>query len=74
MTYTVTINDTSEKARSIVKMLKELSKDYHFLKVYDDNSELSEELQKELEIRLAYVIKNPEIGKNWDELKSSFPL
>jgi hypothetical protein len=74
MTYMVTINDNSEKAQSIIKMLKELSKDYHFLKVYEDVSELSDDLQKELEIRLAYVIKNPEIGKSWNEIKSSFPI
>lgn len=73
MTYTVTINDKSEKARSIVKMLKELSKDYPFLKVYEEGSGLSEELEKELEKRLAYVIRNPEIGKTWVEVKNSLP-
>jgi hypothetical protein len=74
MTYTVTIDDKSEKAQSIVNMLKELSKDYQFLKVYENISDLSDDLQKELEIRLAYVIKNPEIGKSWDEIKNSFPI
>lgn len=73
MTYTVTIDDKSEKAQSIVNMLKELSKDYQFLKVYENISDLSDELQKELEIRLAYVIKNPETGKSWVEVKNSFP-
>jgi uncharacterized protein YeeX (DUF496 family) len=69
----VTINDKSEKARSIVKMLKELSKDYPFLQVYEEGSGLSDELEKELEKRIAYVIKNPEIGKTWDEVKNSLP-
>jgi hypothetical protein len=73
MTYTVTINDKSEKARSIVKMLKELSKDYPFLKVYEEGSGLSDEQEKELEKRLAYVIKNPETGKSWVEVKHSLP-
>jgi len=73
MTYTVTINDKTEKARSIVKMLKELSKDYPFLKVYEEGSGLSNELEKELEKRLSYVIKNPEIGKTWVEVKNSLP-
>jgi hypothetical protein len=73
MTYTVTINDKSEKARSIVKMLKELSKDYPFLKVYEEGSGLTYELEKELEKRLTYVIKNPEIGKTWVEVKNSLP-
>ena len=73
MTYTVTINDKSEKARSIVKMLKELSKDYPFLKVYEESSGLSDEQEKELDKRLAYVIRNPEIGKSWVEVKHSLP-
>ncbi len=68
MTYTITINDKSEKARSIFKMLKELSRDYPFLKVYEDGSGLSEQLEKELDIRLAYVIKHPEKGKTWEEV------
>jgi hypothetical protein len=71
MNYTVTINDKSEKARSIVKMLKELAKDYPFLKVYDEGSGLSDELEKELEKRLTYVIRNPEVGRTWVEVKNS---
>jgi hypothetical protein len=73
MTYTVSINDKSEKVRSIVKMLKELSKDYPFLKVYEEGSGLSDELEKELEKRIAYVIKSPEIGKTWVEVRNSLP-
>jgi hypothetical protein len=73
MTYTVTINDKSEKARSILRMLKELSKDYSFLKVYEEGPGLSDEFEKELGKRLTFVIKNPEIGKTWDEVKNSLP-
>ncbi len=74
MTYTITINDKSEKAQSIIKMLKELSRDYSFLKVYENDSVLSEKLEKELDKRLDYVIRNPEVGKTWEEVKSTLIL
>ena len=66
MTYTITINDKSEKARSIVKMLTELSRDYPFLKVYEEGSLLSDRLEKELDKRLIYVKKHPDIGISWE--------
>ena len=71
MTYTIKISDTSEKAKSIIRMLKELSKDYSFLKIYKDTLELSEELEKEIDNRLLFVESNPETGKQWREVKAS---
>lgn len=71
MTYTIKISDTSEKAKSIIRMLKELSKDYSFLEVYKDNLALSEELEKEIDKGLLFVESNPETGKPWQEVKAS---
>jgi len=71
MTYTIKISDTSEKAKSIIRMLKELSKDYSFLEVYKDNLALTEELEKEIDKRLLFVESNPETGKPWQEVKAS---
>ena len=70
MTYTITINDKSEKARSIVKMLTELSRDYPFLKVYEEGNLLSDRLEKELDKRLIYVKNHPDVGKSWEEVKN----
>ena len=71
MTYTIKINDSSEKSRSIIKMLKELSKDYSFLEIYEDSPALSEKIEIELDKRLKFVENNPELGKNWQDIKAS---
>lgn len=71
MTYTVKISDSSVKARSIIKMLKELSKDYSFLEIYEESPILSEEIQKELDKRLQFVETNPELGKSWPQVKAT---
>jgi len=52
-------------------MLKELSRDYPFLKVYEDGPGLSDELEKELDKRMAYATRNPEAGKSWEEVKGT---
>jgi hypothetical protein len=52
-------------------MLKELSQDYPFLHVYEDDMEESDELMAELEYRYNEAMKNPEAGKSWEEVKAS---
>ncbi len=72
MTYTIKITETSPQALSIINMLKALSLDYSFLQIIeDDNSELTIEQEKELESRYKYVLKNPQVGKTWEELEKS---
>ena len=52
-------------------MLKELAVDYPFLSIYEDESGLSDKMEKELESRYKYVMENPESGKNWEEVKNN---
>lgn len=71
MNFIIKINDSTPKAKSIVRMLKELTKDYSFLEVSSENNELSENVLEELEARYNYVLENVEEGKSWEEVKSS---
>ena len=71
MNYTIKINDNNPKASSIINMLKELANDYQFLNICEEDSELSEVMEKELESRYKYVIKNPDVGKSWEEVKNN---
>ena len=71
MSYTVKIDASNPKARSIIKMLQELADDYSFIQVHEDEQELSEDMVKELEVRYQYAFNNPEEGKSWDEVKSN---
>ncbi len=52
-------------------MLRELSKDYSFLEIYEESPILSEEIQKELDKRLQFVESNPELGKSWPQIKAT---
>ncbi len=52
-------------------MLLSLSKDYDFLKVVDDDGELSDEQEEELDRRYEMFLKNPRHGKSWNEVKLS---
>jgi hypothetical protein len=71
MNYTVKIDVNNPKARSIIKMLQELAKDYPFIQVHEDEQDLSEDMVRELEARYQYAIKNPEEGKSWEEVKAN---
>jgi len=71
MNYTVKINTSDKKSESIINLLKELSDDYSFINIYEDETELSKEMENELDLRYQYVLKNPEEGKSWEEVKKS---
>jgi len=71
MNYTIKINSTGTKAESLVNMLKELAADYPFLSIYEDGPGLSNEMEKELDLRYKYVLENPEQGKSWEEVKNN---
>lgn len=72
MKYTIKLDNTSEQAQSILNMLFVLSKDYDFLQIYEEqeNYSMTMEQEKEFDRRLAEVIKNPTVGKSWEEVES----
>ncbi len=65
MVFTIKIQDKSEKARSIINMLKALSDDYDFIEISgqkDGEDDLS--VMNELESRYNSFLKDPK-GKDW---------
>lgn len=71
MIYTVTIDTKNQQALSILHMLKALSVDYDFLKIEETEQlkNLTKEQENELDSRYEYVLKNPTVGKPWNEVK-----
>ena len=69
MIYTFQISDVSPQSESLINLLLSLSKDYDFLKVIDEEYELSPEQGKELDRRYEEFLKNPENGRPWNEIK-----
>jgi hypothetical protein len=68
MIYTFQISDVSPQSESIINLLLSLSKDYDFLKVIDEDYDLSPEQGKELDRRYEEFLKNPENGRPWNEV------
>lgn len=71
MDYTIKISDTSPKAKSIINMLKELSKDYSFLTISEDMDEVQENILQELDARYEYMKDHPDEWKTWEEVKKN---
>lgn len=73
MSFTIKITENTPQSLSIVNMLKALALDYNFLQILEDDfsSELTPEQEKELDSRYEYVVKNPTVGKSWDEVKQN---
>ena len=73
MSFTVKITENTPQSLSIVNMLKALAIDYKFLQILEDDisSELTPEQEKELDSRYEYVLKNPTVGKPWNEVKQN---
>ena len=71
MNFTVKINDSETKAKSIINMLKELAKDYSFISITEDKTDLSEDIVQELDARHAYMEENPNEWKSWEEVKNN---
>jgi hypothetical protein len=69
MTYTITIQDKSTKAKSIINMLKALKDDYDFIEIKNNSKDKSDkDLEKELDKRYKAFQKNKN-GKVWSDLK-----
>ncbi len=71
MIYTFQISDESTQSQSIINMLLSLSKDNDFLKVVEEEAELTQVQEEELDRRYENFLKNPRSGKPWEEVKLS---
>jgi len=70
MNYTIKIAENDKESRKIITMIKELAGDSPFVSIYEDETGLSSEMEKELDMRYKQVLKNPIDGKSWDEVKT----
>ena len=71
MNYTIKIAENDKESRKIISMIKELAGDSPFVSIYEDETGLSSEMEKELETRYKQVLKNPTDGKSWDDVKAN---
>ena len=70
MNYTIKIAHNEKKAGKIIKLIKELVGDSPYVSIYEDETGLSDEMEQELDQRYQQVLKNPQIGKSWEEVKT----
>jgi len=69
MGYTIKIAHNKREAGKIIKQIKELVGDSPYISIYKDDTGLSGEMEEELDRRYQEVLKNPHIGKSWEEVK-----
>lgn len=70
MNYTIRIAENDKESQKIIMMIKELAGDSPFISIYEDETGLSFEMEKELEKRYKQVLKDPMEGKSWNEVKT----
>ena len=70
MNYTIKIAHNEKKAGKIIKLIKELVGDSPYVSIYEDETGLSDDMEKELDMRYQQVLKNPMEGKSWEEVKT----
>ena len=70
MRYVFSIDDKDPKARSLINLLKELNKDYDFIRVSDEvfYDEEKDDIKEELLYRQDKSLQVQD-GKTWDYLK-----
>ena len=71
MNYTIKIAHNEKKARKIIQLIKEMVGDSPYVSIYEDETGLSEEMEKELDRRYNQILKNPQEGKSWEEVKKA---
>ena len=71
MVYTFKITDNSLQAQSLINLLLTFAKDYSFLQVLEEDDDLSNEQEIELDRRYEFYLKNPTVGKSWQEVKAN---
>jgi len=70
MNYTIKIDHKEKEAGKIIQMIKELVGDSTYVGIYEDETGLSNEMEQELDRRYIEVLKNPQEGKSWEEVKA----
>lgn len=69
MNYTIKIAEHDKEGEKLMKQIKELIGDNPFVSIYEEETGLSDDMMQELERRYEQVIKNPQDGKSWEEVK-----
>jgi hypothetical protein len=69
MNYTIKIAENDKEGEKLIKQIRELVGDNPFVSIYEEETGLSDNMVQELERRYEQVIKNPQDGKSWEEVK-----
>lgn len=70
MSYTIKIAKNEKEAERLIKLIEDLVGDSPLVSIYEDETGLSEKMEKELERRYQQVLKNPNEGKSWEDVKA----
>ena len=71
MNYTIKIDHKEKEAGKIIQLIKELVGDSPYVGIYEDETDLSDDMEQELDRRYKQVLKNPLEGKSWEEVKTN---
>lgn len=69
MNYTIKITENEKEGEKLIKQIKELVGDSPYVSIYEEETGLSDDMVQELERRYQHVLKNPQDGKSWEEVK-----
>lgn len=70
MNYTIKIDHNEKKAEKLIQLIKALVGDSPYVGIYEDETGLSDEMEKELDRRYQQVLNYPQEGKSWEEVKT----
>ena len=71
MNYTIKIAENDKEGERLLNQIRELVGDSPFVSIYEDETGLSDDMVQELESRYQQVIKEPQEGKSWEEVKKN---
>jgi hypothetical protein len=69
MNYTVKIAENEMEGENLIRKIKELVGNSPFVSIYEEETGLSDDMVQELERRYQHVVKNPQDGESWEEVK-----
>ena len=69
MNYTIKIAENDKEGEKLIMQIRELVGDSPFVSIYEEETGLSDDMVQELERRYEQVIKNPQVGRSWEEVK-----